>query len=111
MTIPGDTPTGRVPYRFGPAPRSERPPAQAIRATAPSGPLRSFFAPIALALLIGGAQCHHEQHPDGLGTRGMAGLLAAPFINRLLALHLQSKTENWGLPTPRTAALFSYYKI
>ncbi len=62
---------------------------------------------LALALLIGGAQCHRKQHPHGLGPGRMAGLLAAPFVNRLLPLDLESKTEDGDLPTPWATALFS----
>src|SRR5262245_13831063 len=41
----------------------------------------------------------------------MAGLPAAPFINLLSPLRLKSKTDDWDLPGPRAAALFSCYVI
>ena len=37
---------------------------------------------LALALLIGGAQCHRQQHPHGLGPGRMAGLPIPVFVLR-----------------------------
>jgi hypothetical protein len=41
----------------------------------------------------------------------MAGHPAAPFIDVLLPLQMESKTDNGGLPNGRAPALFSYCNI
>jgi len=66
---------------------------------------------MSLALLIGRAQSHPDQNPNGVGTGYNVGLPAAPFFNTLQTLRLESKTHDSGLPSPGATALFSYHDI